>query len=113
MAITLEENIQEVSTRIKQIVTYDIAGREGDAPEAYKVNLLMKCFRKLQDGKVVNECTKRYSFKIGDLLYSETEVDGEIVKTLIPERQQLMSDFMGLFYEEMAKVDALEEAQNA
>lgn len=98
MALILEEAVSKTGKRKKQIVNYDITGRPGNAPEDYKVTLLAKTFFESDDGLIVNEKRDRYTFKVGSLM---VDSKGKPIEANI----KLLTDFMGLFYAEMEKVE--------
>jgi hypothetical protein len=97
-AATDEGPVSLTGTAHRQITTFDIAGKPGDAPTAYKVKLRVKDYNLYTDGSVEVKGSKKYSFVVGNLvLDSEGNPD--------PVRVKLMEDFVALFYEEVAKHD--------
>jgi hypothetical protein len=88
-------------TAYRQITVFDISGNPGDLPGAYNVKLMVKDFDKFDDGIVLETGSKRYAFNVGGLIVDDEDV-------VIPEREKLLEDFVSLFYEEIAKQDALE-----
>jgi hypothetical protein len=97
MAINLG-NVTKTGDKYKQITTFQVSGKPGDAPESYNVALNFHEFEKFEDGvRITNRQT------IGDsvsnlLLDNEGELDTEL--------EAFMGEFITKFYELLAKMEA-------